>query len=111
MPLLEAMACAQARHHHRRGPGKDFCDDIEQLPHSRTSEPVLDEPPPLGPMAGSFTWFEPNFTKLVKTLRHVYQNCGEAIAKGRAAAMSVRHLTWQNVTKQYAARIRHLCNL
>ena len=111
MPLLEAMACAKPVITTAEGPARDFCKPSNSYLIPAQSETVSDEPPPLGPMAGSFTWFEPNFTKLSGTLRHVYQNCGEAIAKGQAAAKSVRHLTWQNVTKQYAARIRHLCDL
>ncbi len=110
MPLLEAMACGKPVVTTAEGPSKDFCDSANSYLVAAKSEPVPDQPPPLGPMAGAFTWFEPNFSQLVDTLRQVYKNRAEAAAKGRAAARSVRHLTWDNAAKLYAARLRHLCN-
>lgn len=111
LPLLEAMACGTPVVTTAEGPAKEFCDESNSYLVEAKTDLVLDPPPPLGRIDGSFTWFEPDFLKLVKTLRHVYENRQEAVAKGRAAARSVRHLTWQNATKQYAARIRRLCDL
>lgn len=108
MPLLEAMACGKPVITTAEGPARDFCDPSNGYLVAAQSELVPDKPPPLGPMVGSFTWFEPNFGELCRTLRHVYENRQEAAAKGQAAANSVRHLTWQNATKQYEARIRSL---
>jgi glycosyltransferase involved in cell wall biosynthesis len=109
MPLLEAMACGKPVITTAEGPSKDFCDNSNSYIIPATAEPVPEQPPPLGPMASPFVWYEPNLAQLVKTFRHVYENPAEAVAKGRAAALSTRHLTWQNATRQYAARVRHLC--
>jgi glycosyltransferase involved in cell wall biosynthesis len=109
MPLLEAMACGKPVITTAHGPAKEFCDESNSYLVPATADLVLDQPPPLGPIAGSFTWFEPDFLKLVETLRHLYENRQEVVDKGKAAAKSVRHLTWQNATKQYAARVRRLC--
>lgn len=111
MPLLEAMACGKPVITSAEGPAKEFCAESNSYLVSAAADLVLDMPPPLGPIVGGFTWFEPNFLELVQTLRHVYENVQEAAAKGRVAARSVRHLTWRHVTAQYAARIRKLCNL
>lgn len=110
MPLLEAMACAKPVITTAEGPSKDFCDNANSYLVPATIEPVPDQPPPLGPIAGTFTWFEPDFPQLVSTLRHVYENRAEAAAKGHAAARSVQHLTWQNAANLYSKRIRDLCN-
>jgi glycosyltransferase involved in cell wall biosynthesis len=109
MPLVEAMACGKPVITTAEGPAKEFCDDTNSYLVPATAELVLDPPPPLGRIAESFTWFEPDFLELVATLRHVFENRQEAVAKGQSAAKSVRRLTWQNATEQYAARIRHLC--
>jgi glycosyltransferase involved in cell wall biosynthesis len=109
MPLLEAMACAKPVITTAEGPSKDFCDESNSYLIPARTEPVPDQPPPLGPMAGPFTWFEPNFPKLVQTLRHVYENRAEAAAKGGTAKKTTSHLTWQYAAGLYAARIRHLC--
>ena len=110
MPLLEAMACATPVITTGKGPAMDFCDESNSYLIPATTVPVQDQPPPLGPMAGDFTWFEPDFGELVRILAHVYENRDEAATKGRAAAQAIRHLTWENVANQYAARIRHLCD-
>jgi glycosyltransferase involved in cell wall biosynthesis len=109
MPLLEAMACGKPVIATAEGPAKEFCDGSNSYLVSATADLVLD-PPPLGPIVGNLTWFEPAFVELTQTLRHVWENREEAAAKGRAAAQTTRHLTWQNATDHYAARIRHLCN-
>ncbi|HEY2819784.1 MAG TPA: glycosyltransferase [Candidatus Acidoferrum sp.] len=109
MPLLEAMACGKAVITTAEGPAKDFCNESSAYLVPASEEMVSDTPPPLGPMVADFTWFEPNFTELVRSLRRVHQNRSEAVAKGQAAANATRHLTWEHVTSQYAGRIRRLC--
>jgi glycosyltransferase involved in cell wall biosynthesis len=111
MPILEAMACAKPVITTADGPARDFCQASNSYLVPARTEIVPDEPPPLGPMAGSFTWFEPDSSELFRALRHIHQNGQEATEKGQAAAKSVRHLTWQNATERYAARIRRLCDL
>lgn len=112
MPLLEAMACGKPVITTSAGPATDFCRASESYLVPAQQEIVPDDPPErLGPMTGSFTWFEPNFSELVHILRHVYENRREAAARGKAAAKSVRHLTWLSARKQYEARIHQLCAL
>jgi glycosyltransferase involved in cell wall biosynthesis len=111
MPLLEAMACGKPVITTAEGSAGDFCVASNSYLVPARSEVVPDEPPPLGPIEGPFTWFEPSFPELFRTLRHVYQNRQEAAEKGEAAAKSVHQLTWESVTKQYAARVRRLCDL
>jgi glycosyltransferase involved in cell wall biosynthesis len=109
MPLLEAMACAKPVITTREGPATDFCDESNSYLIPATEAPVPDQPPPLGPMVGDFTWFEPDFAELVRILGRVYEDRIEAAEKGLAAAQAIRNLTWENVANQYAARIRNLC--
>ena len=111
MPILEAMACAKPVITTAEGPAKDFCNEANSYLVPARVELVLDKPPPLGPLAGSLTWFEPSFLELVKTLRHVWEKRDEAQAKGRVAASSVRRFSWENMTGQYLTRIQHLCSL
>jgi glycosyltransferase involved in cell wall biosynthesis len=110
MPLLEAMACAKPVITTAEGPAKDFCYESNSYLVPAKTELVTEPPPPLGPIAGPFTWFEPDFGRLLQTLRHVRENRQEATANGHAAAKSVRHLTWENATKQYADRVQLLCD-
>jgi glycosyltransferase involved in cell wall biosynthesis len=111
LPLLEAMACGKPVITTADGPAKDFCAASSSYLIPATTVPVTDQPPPLGPMAGEFTWFEPDFAELVRVLRHVYENRSEAAAKGKRAAASIRHLTWEYVNSQYAGHVRKLCDL
>jgi glycosyltransferase involved in cell wall biosynthesis len=108
MPLLESMACGRPVITTAEGPAKEFCDESNSYLVPAKANLAL-EPPPLGPIAGGLTWFEPSFLELTKTLRYVYENRSELAAKGVAAAKATRHLTWQNATNLYCARIRHLC--
>jgi glycosyltransferase involved in cell wall biosynthesis len=110
MPLLEAMACAKPVITIAEGPARDFCESSNSFLVPARCEVVPEKPPPLGPMVSSFTWFEPDFSELCRTLRHVYENRQEAAAKGQAAAKSTRHLTWKNTTDRYAALIQRLCD-
>jgi glycosyltransferase involved in cell wall biosynthesis len=110
MPLVEAMACGKPVITTAGGPAKEFCDHSNSYLVPATADLVFEPRPPLGPIAGGLTWFEPDFFELVATLRHVFENRQEVAAKGQAAAKSVRHLTWENATKLYADRIRRLCD-
>ena len=109
MPLLEAMACGKTVITTAQGPAQDFCSEKTAYLVAAREEQVPDEPPPLGELAGNFTWFEPDFGELVRTLRHVYEHRDEAIQRGRAAAKRVhKEFAWSSVTSLYANRIREL---
>ena len=70
---------------------------------------VPDELPPLGKLSGPFTWFEPNFSDLTRTLRHVYEYPQEAAQRGRLAGKHVRqHFAWPRITRLYLDRIYSL---
>ena len=111
LPLLEAMACGTPVVTTAEGPAREFCDESNSYLVPAVADLVLDPPPPLGRMASSLTWFEPDFVELTKTLRHVYENREEAAVKGLVAANATRHLTWQNAADRYSARIRSLCGV
>jgi hypothetical protein len=91
------------------GPAREFCGEKTSYFISSREMDVADDPPPLGPMAGDFTWFEPNLGELIDMMRHVCTHAREAAEKGRAAAPIVRkNYTWQDVTRKYRARIKAL---
>lgn len=109
MPLLESMACGKPVITTALGPSTDFCSTKTAFLIAAREEEVGDDPPPLGPLAGKFTWFEPDFADLVRTLRHVYEHRDEAAQRGRVAAQRVRQeFSWARVTTQYVERIRKL---
>ena len=109
MALLEAMACGKPAITTALGPSKDFCSSETTYLVAAHEEEVPEDPPPLGPLTGSFTWFEPNFAELVRTLRHVYERRDEAAQRGRAAGRYVhQEFSWTRVTSLYAERIRGL---
>ena len=109
LPLLEAQACGKPVITTAEGPAREFCNEKTAYFIRAREVVVPDEPPPLGPMAGEFTWFEPDVGELIEAMRRVYNNPGEAVGKGRAAAQFVRkNYTWEEVTRRYLSRIRHL---
>jgi glycosyltransferase involved in cell wall biosynthesis len=109
MPLLEAIACGKPVITTALGPSRDFCSEETAYLISADEEEVPDEPPPLGPLVGNFTWFKPDFAELVRTLRHVYEKRDEAHRRGRAAAnFAHRSYAWPQITQRYADRIHEL---
>ena len=74
-------------------------------------EEVPDDPPPLGELIGEFTWFEPDFTELARTLRHVFEHRDEAAQRGRVAARRVaEEFAWPRIASIYVSRARSLCS-
>jgi glycosyltransferase involved in cell wall biosynthesis len=55
LPLLEAMACGKPVITTADGPAKDFCATSSGYLIPATTEPVIDSPPPLGPMVDDLT--------------------------------------------------------
>jgi glycosyltransferase involved in cell wall biosynthesis len=109
LPLLEAQACGKPVITTAQGPAREFCSDKTAYFISAREITVPDEPPPLGPMAGEFTWFEPDTNELIQTLRRVYRNSGEAAEKGRAAANAVnKKYAWSEITRLYRKRVQAL---
>jgi glycosyltransferase involved in cell wall biosynthesis len=109
LPLLEAQACGTPVITCKNGPAHEFCSEKFSYFISSSEVPVAEEPPPLGSMAGAFTWFEPDVEELIKAMRYVCAHPHEAAEKGRKAAEAVkRNYTWRAVTRRYHARIKAL---
>ena len=106
MPVLEAMACGKPVITTALGPSQEFCSpSTAYLVPARECQ-VPEEPPAFGPLAGEFTWFEPDVRELARTLRRVYENREEAARRGAAAAQKVREaFGWPAVTRLYRERI------
>jgi glycosyltransferase involved in cell wall biosynthesis len=112
MPILEAMACGKAVITTAQGPSRDFCSPETAYLVSASEARVPEDPPPLGEMAGEFTWFEPDVGELAQTMLHVYQHSAEAAQRGRAAAKVARQkYNWSHITQLYRDRVRELAGL
>jgi|tagenome__1003787_1003787.scaffolds.fasta_scaffold20990084_11 glycosyltransferase involved in cell wall biosynthesis len=109
MPLVEAMACGKPVITTACGPSQDFASEQIAYLVSAREEAVTEEPPPLGKLTGPFTWFQPDFSELVRTLRYVYEHREEAAQRGRLAAKHVReHFSWPHITRMYLERVNFL---
>ena len=109
MPTVEAMACGRAVITTEQGPSRDYCSPQTAYLIPAKEAAVPDDPPALGPLAGDFTWFEPDATELARTMLHVYQHGAEAAQRGRAAAKAVRQkFNWSRITQLYLNRIQKL---
>jgi hypothetical protein len=70
---------------------------------------VPEPAPPLGPLSGEWTWFEPSIAVLAQTMRHVYEHRDEAAARGRKAAAAMElGFTWKRILPMYLERIQGL---
>jgi glycosyltransferase involved in cell wall biosynthesis len=109
MPLIEAMACGKPIIATGEGPAVEFCSEQEgYLIPARAAE-VPEPPPPVGPLSGAWTWFEPNVAALAHTMRHVYEHRDEAAGRGRKAAAAIeRGFTWKRILPIYLERIERL---
>jgi len=109
MPVLEAMACGKPVITTAEGPSQDFCSSATEYLVPAHECKVPEDPPAFGPLAGEFTWFEPDATALSGALRRVHQDKQEAARRGAAAAARVRdRFAWSRVARIYQERIRSL---
>lgn len=109
MPLIEAMACGKPIVTTGAGPAVEFCSAQEGYLVPAQEVAVPEPPPPLGPLSGEWTWFEPSVAALANTMRHVYENRDEAAARGRKAAAAIElGFTWERVLPIYLERIQRL---
>jgi glycosyltransferase involved in cell wall biosynthesis len=109
MPLIEAMACGKPIVTTGAGPAVEFCSSQEGYLVPAQEVAVPEPPPPLGPLSGEWTWFEPSVAGLANTMRHVYENRDEAAARGRKAAAAIElGFTWERVLPIYLERIQRL---
>jgi glycosyltransferase involved in cell wall biosynthesis len=110
MPLAEALACGKPVITTGSGPAKEFCPSEASCFISAQEVEVPQPHPPLGEMAGPFTWFEPDLEELTATMRYVYEHREEAKHRGTSAVEAVhRAFDWSRVTALYLERIRRLC--
>jgi glycosyltransferase involved in cell wall biosynthesis len=109
MPLLEALACGKPVIATDAGPAPEFCPRTTTYWVSAYEVPVPDEAPPLGPLQGAFTWFEPDRRSLAKALREVYEKPADAARRGQAAARAVRKTyAWSAIMSGYQQRVAAL---
>jgi glycosyltransferase involved in cell wall biosynthesis len=109
MPVAEAMACGKPVIVTAAGPAPEFVPAELGYWVSARRTLVPEPPPPLGKLAGDFTWFEPDVEELAARMREVYENREEAGRRGAAAAEHVRDtLSWERVCRIYLDRISAL---
>jgi glycosyltransferase involved in cell wall biosynthesis/tetratricopeptide (TPR) repeat protein len=109
MPLIEAMACGKPIITTGEGPAVEFCSEQEGYLIPAREVEVPEPPPPVGPLSGDWTWFEPNIAALAQTMRHVYEHRDESAGRGRNAAVAIeRGFTWKTIQPIYIERIRRL---
>jgi glycosyltransferase involved in cell wall biosynthesis len=112
MPLIEAMACGKPVITNGEGPAVELCSASEGYLIPAKEVPVPEPAPPVGPLSGEWTWFEPDIAELARTLRHVYEQREEAAAKGKNAAARIQNsLTWEHVLPAYLERIAKLVEI
>lgn len=99
LPALEAMACGRPVIATRWGGLGELIDDAWAYPlRVREIVPARDK----CPYYAGLRWAEPDEEHLVHLLRRVYDNQGEATAKGERAATTATRWSWEAA----AARIR-----
>ena len=109
MPVAEAMACGKPVVVTAAGPAPEFVPAEIGYWVSARRTLVPEPPPPLGPLTGDFTWFEPDADELAARLREVFENRAEAARRGAAAAEHVRRtLGWERVSRLYLDRVEAL---
>lgn len=106
MPVAEAMACGKPVIVTAAGPAPEFVSpDLGYWVAARRVR-VPEPPPPLGELAGEFTWFEPDAEQLAARMREVYENRTEAAQRGAGGVSSIRaSLSWNRVCGTYLNRI------
>jgi glycosyltransferase involved in cell wall biosynthesis len=109
MPLIEAMACGKPVITTGAGPALELCSEQEGYLIPAQEVEVPEPAPPLGPLSGEWTWFEPSIAVLAQTMRHVYEHRDEAAARGRKAAAAMElGFTWKRILPMYLEMIQGL---
>jgi glycosyltransferase involved in cell wall biosynthesis len=107
LPVAEALACGTPVVVTAAGPVTEYCPPEAALWVPAHLAPAPD-PPPFGPLSGSWTWFEPDLEALVAALRAVYADTGRLRDAARAAAATIAgQLAWSSVLPRYLDRVRH----
>ncbi|HWW59837.1 MAG TPA: glycosyltransferase [Thermoanaerobaculia bacterium] len=104
LPLLEAMACGIPAIATDWGAHQAVLDPADTYPlRIRGTIPAISN----CPYYDGFSWADPDGEHLAELLRHVYENRGEAAARGARAAARVRTtLTWSHSAKAILERLR-----
>ena len=105
LPIAEALACGKRVVTTALGPAREFCVPASTLYVSAREVEVPEEPPPFGPLAGEFTWFEPDAQELAGILRQLYDQRKEADCDPLLTAASMRAWDWSNITGNYLERM------
>lgn len=105
MPVLEAMAAGLPAIVTAGGPTDEFCPDEAcwRIPSSRKPLPAGS----LGDLepAGDAWMLEPDAGALVDLMQEAVRDAGGRRARGEAAALAARPLSWPAVAERYHARI------
>ncbi len=111
LPVAEALACGTPVVVTDAGPVTEYCPPEAALWVPAEVAPAPD-PPPFGPLAGPWTWFEPELEALVAALRQVYAEGGRLREAARTAAPTIAgQLAWSAVLPRYLDRVRHWLQL
>lgn len=109
MPVAEAMACGKPVIVTDAGPVREFVPAELGYWVEAHRVPVPEPPPPLGELAGEFTWFEPEVDRLAARMREVYEDRTEAARRGAEGAERIHEsLSWDRICLAYLDRIAML---
>ncbi|HEX5482530.1 MAG TPA: hypothetical protein VFZ08_07875, partial [Terriglobia bacterium] len=108
----EAIACGKPAITTGLGPAREFCPpEAAQFCSAKEIE-IPSSQLQLGPMAGPYTWFEPDAAELARLMREAYERRNEPLPQLVAASAKVRRtLSWNEITRQQLERVRILTGL
>lgn len=103
MPMIEAMACGLPVIATNWSAHCDFMNEDNAYPLPVAG---LIQAKAKCPYYDGFRWAEPSYTDLRRLMRHVYENKGEARAKGSRASEDVRtNWTWDCAARKIVERL------